>query len=150
MKIELVPYSPLFLDLSWKWLNDPEIYQLTNTSAFSKMHQKNWFNSLVYKKNYKIWGINYDQIPIGACGLKNITVNDCEYWGYIGEKKYWGLGIGTTVLNLLLDYAKSQNKITVWLSVLNHNEKAMNLYSKRGFQVESVEKNNLIKMRIKL
>ena len=150
MKIELVAYTEEFFELSLKWLDDPEIRRLTNTPSFPKSVQKKWFDSLGTNPNYKIWGIDYDQIHVGVCGLKNISTTDCEYWGYIGEKTFWGQGVGSFVLNTLLDYAKSQEKSFVWLIVLNENIRAINLYSKMGFKNVSILENNLLKMQFEL
>ncbi len=148
MKLELIDIDETFLELSWVWLNDPEIKRLTNTPSFSKIEQKNWFDSLKEQRNYKIWGIDIDKVHIGVCGLKNISEIDCEYWGYIGDKKFWGKGIGSVILKSLIDYAKKQNLISIWLKVIKDNERAINLYTKFGFESESINNNNLIKMRL--
>jgi len=148
MNVELVPYTEEFLDLSWIWLNDPEIKSLTNTPSFTKEEQISWFNSLPKRKDYKIWGIKLNGTPIGVCGLKNITDIDCEYWGYIGDKKHWGKGIGSKVMELLIEYAKDKNLQSIWLTVLEKNLRAIKLYEKYGFLFETQEKNKLVKMRL--
>lgn len=148
MKIKLVNYSEDFLDKSWEWLTDPEIKKMTNTPTFSRSEQLKWFHSLSLKTDYKIWGIDFNDIHIGVCGLKNITNTDCEYWGYIGEKKYWGKGIGSMVINELIDYARNNNIKSLWLTVIQENERAIKLYSKLGFMPEPSDFNHLIKMRL--
>ena len=50
MEIKLVDYTLDYLELSWKWLNDPEIKVLTNTPDFSLDQQLKWFNSLALKQ----------------------------------------------------------------------------------------------------
>ena len=148
MIIELVDYSRKFLDLSWKWLNDYEIKKLTNSPDFSHEQQIKWFKSLKDKKDYLIWGIRYGGNPIGACGLKNITGNDCEYWGYIGEKYYWGSGLGKQIINTLIKKAADQGLNSVWLQVNKDNSKAINLYKKAHFKVDGKNGNLLIMRRI--
>ena len=74
--LKLITYNKDFLPLSWNWLNDPEIKSLTMTPEFSKEDQLNFFNSIKERKNYKIFGIEFDNIKIGACGLKNIENNN--------------------------------------------------------------------------
>ena len=37
-------------------------------------------------KNYFVKGIKYNRERIGVIGLKNITKDTGEYFGYIGEK----------------------------------------------------------------
>ena len=146
--INLVQYTDVFLQYSWIWLNDVEIKRLTNTPDFTRNDQNTWFQTIKYKPEYKIWGIDYENIHIGVCGLKNITDKDCEYWGYIGEKDYWGRGIGSCILHGLVSYARKLNLKSIWLVVLKENQRAINLYSKFGFKNEFILKNGLIKMRL--
>lgn len=134
--ISLVNYDHIFLELSWKWLNDSEIKQLTDTPDFTRESQQLWYNSLKTMINYKIWGIACNGIPIGACGLKNITSVDCEYWGYIGNKNYWGKGIGGVVLKKMEEKAISFDIGSIWLQVMKNNERAIRLYQKNGYSLE--------------
>jgi RimJ/RimL family protein N-acetyltransferase len=137
MEIKLVDYTADYLELSWKWLNDPEIKALTNTPDFSADQQLKWFNSLATKKDYFIKGIEFSNSKIGVCGLKNITQSDAEYWGYIGDKQYWRKGIGTLILQEMEKQAKEFGVNTVWLNVLLNNTNAIKLYRKNGYFVES-------------
>jgi len=150
MNIELVNYSKIFLELSWDWLSDPEIRVLTNTPIFTKNEQRIWFDSLNNRKDYIIWGIQVDNTPIGACRLKKITDKDCEFWCYIGEKKFWGKGIGTKVLEILINLAKNKNLSSIWLVVLKNNIRAIHLYEKFGFKKENESMDGLIKMKLNL
>lgn len=131
--IRLVDYNETFLDLSWKWLNDPEIKSLTNTPDFTRADQWNWFTSLKNKHDYLIFGILYEEKPIGACGLKNISNGSAEYWGYIGEKDYWGRGIGKLILDEVIRVAKDLGVKRVWLRVVKNNTRAIKLYERVGF-----------------
>ena len=146
--ISLVKFNRFFLDLSWNWLNDPEIKQMTNTSDFTKEMQIIWFDRIDYMCNYSIWGIQYNDLPIGVCGLKNITLNDCEYWGYIGEKIYWGIRLGSAMIKLMEEKAKEYGLKSIWLSVMNDNERALKLYKKNSFSKERVIKNLIIMRKI--
>ncbi|HHQ5461068.1 TPA: GNAT family N-acetyltransferase, partial [Aeromonas hydrophila] len=91
-QLELVTYSREFLDLSWYWLNDPEIKKLTGTPTFTRQQQEEFFVSLP-RSNYLVWGLMYQNKPIGVIGLKNIDNVSAEYFGYIGEKNLWGKGL---------------------------------------------------------
>lgn len=149
MRVELTEYTSEFLEYSWIWLNDDEIRKLTDTPIFDRQSQKKWFNSLDSKKDYLIWGILFEGIPIGACGLKNITLNDCEYWGYIGNKNYWGKGFGKEIVLKLIEIAKQKNLNSIWLKVLKNNNRAIKLYKKLGFNVEN-ETETMLLMRIEI
>ena len=137
MKIELVPYDKKFLKLSWTWLNEAEVKALSNTPDFTQDDQIKWFSNLKFKSDYLIWGILADNIKIGACGLKNITKEDCEYWGYIGEKSYWGKGIGKKIIELIVIEAKALHLNSMKLAVLENNSRALSLYSNCNFLIEN-------------
>jgi RimJ/RimL family protein N-acetyltransferase len=108
--------------------------------------QISWFNNIEIKNNYLIWGVIYNDIPVGVCGLKNITSDDCEYWGYIGEKVFWGIGLGTAIVKLMEKRACELELKSIWLSVLTDNERAIKLYTKNEYKKE-IEKNNITLMR---
>lgn len=49
-------------------------------------------------------------------------------------KDYWGQGIGSILMNKLIDFAKSNNHIEIiYLEVISTNTRAINLYKKFGF-----------------
>ena len=137
MKIELVPYDEKFLKLSWTWLNDAEVKAMSNTPDFTLDDQLKWFSNLKFKSDYLIWGILSDDIKIGACGLKNITKEDGEYWGYIGEKSFWGKGIGKKIIELIVIEAKALHLNSMKLAVLENNSRALSLYSNCNFLIEN-------------
>lgn len=136
MLVQLCPFDIVFLNLSQGWLNDPEIKSMTNCSDFSEEQQRAWFESLERRKDYLIWGVTVDGKPIGVCGLKNISVSDCEYWGYIGDKAFWGRGIGNEILIQIEAKAMILKVSSIWLKVNDNNERAISLYKKHGFHIE--------------
>jgi RimJ/RimL family protein N-acetyltransferase len=144
--VSLVAYDEIFLDCSWNWLNDPELKEATNTLDFTKQSQKIWFNNLKNQADYLIWGLSYNDQPIGVCGLKNMTATDCEYWGYIGNKEYWAKGIGGIMMNLVEEKAGELNLQSIWLKVLKNNDRAIRLYNKTGYVVEK-STDEFLKMR---
>lgn len=149
MDVKFEKFDEKYLELSWTWLNDPENKFLTNTLDFTKEQQQQWFNSLPGMKGYLIWGIKVDSVAVGACGLKNITDIDCEYWGYIGEKQYWGKGLGKEMLFLLEEEARKSGKSSIWLKVIKENIRAISLYKKFAYKIES-ETDALFVMRKQL
>ena len=50
------------------------------------------------------------------------------------RKDYWGKGIGTGLMNLLLDFAKKSGAEVLELEVRSDNEAAIALYKKFGFK----------------
>ncbi len=147
--INFVDYNEVFLDRSWIWLKDKEVKELTNTPDFTKEQQLEFYNSLNGKEDYYIKGIQYDKISIGACGLKKITSDDAEYWGYIGEKEYWGRGLGKEILKYSIKKAREFKLSSIYLYVIKTNLRAIKLYEKFGFMTEE-ETDQQFKMRLQL
>ncbi len=133
----LVDYNSIFLEKSWEWLNDLEIKTLTLTPDFTKEEQSVFFNSLKARNDYWIKGIIEDNIPIGVIGLKHINSSEksAEYWGYIGEKEYWGKGIGKFMIEESLKKAEELGLTKIFLNVSGQNTRAKKLYQKMGFKI---------------
>lgn len=133
----LTDFDLRFLKKSSYWLTDPEIKALTLTPDFTEKDQLLFYNSLPKRKNYWIMGILENSIPIGAMGLKNIDQekSNAEYWGYIGEKQYWGKGIGKFMINEAFAKAKQLNLDQLYLKVDSKNMRAKKLYINSGFSL---------------
>lgn len=143
--LELTEYTEEFLEKSWLWLNDPEIKKLTNTPDFTRKSQRKWFEGLKSNLNYWVKGILYKEKPIGAAGLKNIDFEKktAEYFGYIGEKEFWGKGLSKQLLPLIFEYSKNNLKLdSVYLNVIIENQRAIKAYQNAGFrEIERDSKN---------
>lgn len=148
-KVEFVEYDKAFLNKSWDWLNDPEIKELTLTSDFTRSEQLQFFQSIPNRNDFKIWGVKYGNTPIGVVGLKNITSNDAEYFGYIGEKNYWGLGLFKYLLEHIVDKCITMRVSNLYLHVTLSNERAIKAYNKNGFIVVDKEC-NILRMEMTL
>ena len=145
--LSLVEYTEEFLELSWLWLSDPEIKELTMTPDFTKKEQLNFFKNIKSRSGYFIYGVSIDGVKVGACGLKNISANEGEYWGYIGDKKYWGYGHGKEIINLCIQKAKDLELKKINLKVIKSNNRAISLYNKMGFKKIKLDGNLYIMER---
>lgn len=54
---------------------------------------------------------------------------------------YRGLGIGTKLLNHVIDLSSKQNIGSIYLHVQTNNEDAINFYKKFGFEITDMIKN---------
>lgn len=135
--ITFVEYTEDFLDMSWDWLNDPEIKSLTMTPDFSREDQIIFFNKLPTRTDYQISGIVVNGERAGACGLKHIKNGDAEFWCYLGLKKYWGLGLGVDIMLHAEMECVKLGVTRLHLKVSNSNPRAFKSYVKNGFIVES-------------
>ena len=133
MEVTLVPFDTIFLETSWGWLQDDELRKLVDTPLPTKAQQYCWFETLSQRSDYHIWGVLYNDKPVGVTGIKNIQNSTGEYWGYIGNKIYWGKGIGNTMIQLTIAAAQSLQLKQLTLTVLRTNQRAIKLYTKNGF-----------------
>lgn len=132
--VVLVPFDRDFLERSFLWLNDPEIRFLTDTPVVARDAQEAWFVGLPSRKDYVVWGIRADGEPVGVCGIKHICGEEGEFFGYLGEKAYWGRGVGTRMMALTEEKARERGLKRLRLTVLNENERALGLYGKCGYR----------------
>jgi RimJ/RimL family protein N-acetyltransferase len=58
-------------------------------------------------------------------------------------KEYRGKGIGSSLFTELLDWADKSNILRLELTVMIHNEIAINLYKKFGFNIEGVKQKSI-------
>lgn len=130
-----------YLRISGKWLNDPIMQALIMSDGVTEDMQQKWFRTLRQRKDYYIWGIRYETQRIGALGLKNIDYeNQCsEYFGYIGEKEYWGRGIGKEMIAEAIKRAKEKGLKVLYLKVSVDNIRAIRLYEKCLFRTTRTE-----------
>lgn len=144
--LRLVPFDKSYLVKSYDWLNDPEIQALTDgPQCVTCKEQEKWFLYIQNDSSYQIWGIEYEGTAIGACGIKHIDFEKKigEYWGYIGEKEYWG-GKGRYIFNHIYTKAKLLGLKELKLNVLKSNLRAYSLYIKEGFKVQQETDNKFL------
>lgn len=132
--LAVVPFDETFLSASAGWLQDNELAALIMTGPFDARAQAEWYASLPRRLDYKIWGVKFKGQPIGAFGLKNISANRAEYFGYIGEKSFWGRGIGKWILDEAVAKARALSIECLTLRVAHQNGRARSLYLRFGFQ----------------
>jgi len=150
MKIKLVKFSKNNLEKSREWLNDKEISRLFNRvyKPLTPAAQKKWYAEVIKDKSQLIFAIVVDGVYVGNVGLKNIDFlnKKCEYYIFIGDKNYWGRGIGSAGTKQLLSYVKKNLKLhKIYLQVDKNNAPARKLYLKIGFKEEGILRDELIR-----
>jgi carbamoyl-phosphate synthase large subunit len=133
--VTLTVFSDVFLKKSFYWLNDEEIrkdmdiqYNITHEM------QSKWFEGLPSRTDYKIWGLECNGLPIGACGFRNISDQQGELTCYIGEPEYREKGISEMMIKLLEQKAVDLGLKQIKLKVLITNKRAYLLFTKCGFR----------------
>lgn len=143
--LTLVKYDEQFLAKSYVWLKDEEIRSLIDGPlVLTHDIQQEWYTRMLADHTYQIWGIDWNGVAIGACGIKHIDFSNKvgEYWGYIGEKQYWG-GKGHILMNNVFQKAQDLGLNKLYLLVLTNNERAFQLYKSEGFIIDKREDNRI-------
>lgn len=84
---------------------------------------------------------------IGSCGIDTVDwKNSRASVGIFLGKEYWGRGMGTETITLLLDFCFSEmNLHKVYLYVFSFNERAIKCYEKVGFKLDGTLRENVFK-----
>ena len=147
--LKLCKYDQTFLDLSYNWLKDEEIKYLTDAGNQTKDSQLKWYKSIQDRTDYLIWGVMYNNNPIGVCGIKNINNGLGEYFGYIGDKTMWGKGLGKLMMMEVEFYVLQNSFIHIlFLKVLKDNQRAISLYLKLGYKLIGEDERFLLMNKI--
>lgn len=149
-EIEVVPFTEEYLDLVFKWRNDPDIKKWFFNKKKIKMcdHIYWYFFTYMDREDDFIWIIKYKDIPVGMLSLYNISLeNKTAEFGrlMIGDDKYRRRGIALKATQMILEYAYDVLGLNnIYLKVYTNNSKAINLYKKCGFKSGEINKDTLI------
>ena len=136
--IRLVPFDRNYLDRSWDWLRDPEVKAMTMAPDFTREEQLAFFETLPGRSDYLIWGVEGpDGSPVGVSGIKHVSGSDGESWCYIGERRWWGQGIGGQILEACEVEARKRGITHLTMTALETNERSLRAYGKMGFELLS-------------
>lgn len=78
-------------------------------------------------------GMFEDENMLGYIGL-NIIFDECDIIRVAVKKEYQGKGYSIKLFEYVFSYLKSNNICKIMLEVSDKNEKAINLYTKIGFE----------------
>lgn len=119
------------------WRNDPDIKKwFFNKKKLTLSEHLKWFKSTRDSRiDYIICDKNKD-IPIGTLNYKNIFNDTAEIGKMIGDKKYWGKGIGRESFILWLDFGINVLGFnTIYSKTLANNVRNIRLNERFGFKV---------------
>jgi len=87
---------------------------------------------------------------VGVLVKEDVYRKSIEVGYFIGEQ-YWGRGIATRAMALLLDYIRSNfSVVRVYAKVFEHNAASMKVLEKNGFHLESVRYKSVFKNNVLL
>jgi RimJ/RimL family protein N-acetyltransferase len=155
MKIQ-VYIRPLVLEdakVSYHWRNDPGVWKYTGfkaTTYITAEAEAYWLAQNIARTDQIRFAICAKGLDtyIGNIQLLNIENKSAELHLFIGNKLYWGKGIGYQATILALKYSfLEQGLESIYLKVHPANIPALYLYEKAGFEITG-EDNKLICMSI--
>jgi RimJ/RimL family protein N-acetyltransferase len=125
------------------WLNDPEVTRYTETGTFPSTADdlENYYRSVAGSKNDVMLAVvdKKSGRHVGNVKLGPIHwVHRCATLGIlIGEKEFWGKGVGLEATRLMVEYGfRRLNLHRIDLGVFAEHEAAVRCYEKAGFKVE--------------
>jgi len=135
-----------------KWRNDDEIW--------SKVGGPKHFVSEEYERQWIINAINNNkEVRLGICLKENkeliglTSIIDIDWINrsaqcsiMMGEKQYWGKGIGSESSMLLLKFAfYERNFERIWAHILESNIGSLKMFEKCGYKSEGLLRNSVYK-----
>lgn len=154
----LIYLRPLVLadaQISYRWRNDPEVWQYTEFQPnryISPEMETEWLHEKLIKINEKRFAICTldDNQYIGNVQFLDIDKKKASFHIFIGEKSYWGQGISQRATRIVLYYAFSEMGLKeVVLAVNPLNIAASRVYEKFNFEPTGInKKNGFIEMKL--
>jgi len=139
--IRLRPLRKSDIELKVKWYNDPVVNKTLIIDEPLELEKSlKWFDTAASDDNRRDFVIEtLDGEPIGITGLLGINRKHAtaECFCVIGEKKFWGKGLGTLIHSLLIQFAYEQlNMNKVWAVIYTDNAAIIRIVEKLGFKIE--------------
>jgi RimJ/RimL family protein N-acetyltransferase len=136
-----------------RWFNDPEVrHYLAAYLPMSMAQEERWLEARLDAKDEFFFVVEalVDDVftPIGTICLVGIDWKNsiANFGTMIGEKTYWGQGLGTEATRVLLRFAFEElNLHRVQLDVYDFNARAIRCYEKAGFQHEGTKRQALFR-----
>tara|TARA_B100000674_G_scaffold146725_1_gene116121 strand:+ start:2038 stop:2553 length:516 start_codon:yes stop_codon:yes gene_type:complete len=129
-----------------KWLADKEV---TKYLYRGKIPTKNAENRYLSDIEFEIYDKSMSEEEVIGCGgihQVNWISRSAELRIMIGNKDYWGMGIGKLAIKELMNYGfQTLNMNRLWLGVNEHNQQAYHAYKKCGFVEEGRLKEEFFK-----
>ena len=131
-----------------KWLNDEKVLKFYEESPSNLERIIKKYGPRVEGNHYVTPCIlEYKDKPIGYIQYYKVQEGNLERYGYtvnegifgidqfIGETQLWGKGIGTSMIQMMLNYLSTiKNASRVVLEVKKDNSRAISSYKKCGFR----------------
>ncbi|HSH05552.1 MAG TPA: GNAT family N-acetyltransferase [Anaerolineae bacterium] len=133
------PMQPSDAPYLYESVTHPQAYPYINMHPTAELsHTEEWVNNPARDQPRLVAVV--DDRPVGSISLRGTNRPRITHNGNIGmnvHPDYWGQGIGSALMAAALDIADNWlNLVRVELDVFTHNERALRLYHKFGFEIE--------------
>ena len=112
----------------------------------SNSKQKMWFEKFLNCGDVLFIIYTNDNIKVGMIGLSKIDTRNrsAEFGRFFISRSYRGKGFGKESLKLILEYSFNHlNLHRIYLNAFEHNDRAINLYTKLGFKKEGIKRDHI-------
>ena len=143
MRVEFRPSKSGDTEMLWEMFSTLSEDSLSNLiPPFTRERIEGWTSNIDYDKVLAIVAVIEDkgkQRIIGDISLNFNPHEDSKHKAELGvavHDDYQNLGIGTSLVEHLLNIAKKEKLRKAWLQVNTNNNSAIHIYKKAGFQIE--------------
>jgi len=115
---------------------------------YTVMDAGHWLESHAGEKPLQHFCIEYEGRVAGSCGLvlKDDVYRKTIEIGYFVGELYWGRGIASRAVGLLVDYVQQHfDVVRIYAEVFERNKASMSVLRKNGFYLEGIRKKAVIK-----
>lgn len=131
------------------WLHDEQVMSGIATSGYTLDKLKQYVSERLDKKQIAFFAI-CDVITNEHIGNIKIDFHDSkanvsELGLLIGNKNYWGKGVGYEACKLAIEYGFNEMHLRkIYLAVYENNPHAKKLYEKLGFKTEGILRKHIM------
>jgi RimJ/RimL family protein N-acetyltransferase len=143
--IRLRAITELDLQMKVNWINDPDVHKYLHYEIPLRLDKTiEWFQR-VSKDNtrYDLIIETIESTPIGLIGLIGINkrYQSAEFYIAIGNKEYWGRGVGAEASSLIANWAFTSLELyKLWVTVRAENKAMIAMMTKIGYKIEGTLK----------
>lgn len=116
---------------------DVEKISRLEEETFSMPWSRESFLSMIHNENARYYVAEKDGLVVGGCGVL-MTAGEGNITNVVVDKKYRGQGIGTKMLQYLIEEGERNGLSAFTLEVRVSNVQAIHVYEKLGFFSEGI------------
>jgi RimJ/RimL family protein N-acetyltransferase len=141
-KVRIVPVEAKHADKMCQWMADPEVASNIGLRREPSLERTvEWIQKAVQDPTIRAYAILVDEDHVGNVVFDQIDayLDSARFSIYIGEPGLRGNGVGSTAAWLAAKLAFDQEGLNkIWLTVHVMNQRAINVYTKLGFMLEGI------------